>query len=35
MRNQFRNADGEINTQVVIAIIGAAATLAAALIAGF
>ncbi len=30
----LRNADGEINTQVVIALIGAAATLAAALIAG-
>ena len=34
MRNHFRNADGEINTQVVVAIIGAAATLLTALIAG-
>lgn len=31
----FRNADGEINTQVVVAMIGAAATLTAALLAGF
>jgi hypothetical protein len=30
----LRNADGEINTQVVVAMIGAAATLSAALLAG-
>lgn len=30
----LRNADGEINTQVVVALIGAAATLLTALIAG-
>lgn len=34
MRNIFRNPDGEINTQVTVAIIGASATLLTALIAG-
>lgn len=34
MKNFFRNAEGELNVQVVVAIIGATATLAAALIAG-
>ena len=34
MKNTFRNADGEINTQLVVAIIGASATLLTAFIAG-
>lgn len=34
MKNIFRNADGEVNTQIVVAFIGAAATLLTALIAG-
>lgn len=34
MKNIFRNADGEVNTQIVVAIIGATATLLTALIAG-
>ncbi len=34
MKNFFRNADGEVNTQVVVAMIGATATLSAALLAG-
>ncbi len=34
MKNFFRDAEGEVNVQVVVAIIGATATLAAALIAG-
>ncbi|HMT21523.1 MAG TPA: hypothetical protein PKE20_09820 [Promineifilum sp.] len=34
MKNIFRNPDGEVNTQIVVAAIGAAATLLAALIVG-
>lgn len=34
MKNIFRNSDGEVNAQVVVALIGATATLATALIAG-
>ena len=34
MKNFFRDAEGELNVQVVVAIIGATATLSAALIAG-
>lgn len=34
MKNIFRNADGEVNTQIVVAFIGATATLLTALIAG-
>lgn len=34
MKNLFRDAEGELNTQVVVALIGAMATLSAALIAG-
>lgn len=34
MKNFFRDAEGELNVQVVVALIGAMATLAAALIAG-
>lgn len=34
MKNIFRNAEGEVNTQIVVAVIGAAATLLTALIAG-
>ncbi len=34
MKNIFRNANGEVNTQIVVAVIGAAATLLTALIAG-
>lgn len=34
MKNLFRNASGEVNTQVVIAVIGATATLLTAIIAG-
>ena len=34
MKNIFRNADGEVNTQIVVAAIGATATLLTALIAG-
>lgn len=34
MRNLFRDAEGALNVQVVVALIGAAATLAAALLAG-
>lgn len=34
MRNIFRNSDGEVNTQIAVATIGAAATLLTALIAG-
>ncbi len=34
MNNFFRDAEGELNIQVVVALIGAAATLAAALLAG-
>ena len=34
MKNFFRDAEGELNVQVVVAIIGATATLAAALLAG-
>jgi hypothetical protein len=34
MKNIFRNPDGEVNTQIVVAFIGAAATLLTALIAG-
>jgi len=35
MKNIFRNSDGEVDAQIVVAAIGAAATLLAALIAGF
>lgn len=34
MKNFFRDGEGELNVQVVVALIGAAATLAAALLAG-
>jgi hypothetical protein len=34
MKNLFRNADGEMNTQVTVAVIGATATLLTAIIAG-
>lgn len=34
MKNLFRNADGEVNTQVTVAVIGATATLLTAIIAG-
>jgi hypothetical protein len=34
MKNLFRNADGEVNTQVVVAFISATATLLTAVIAG-
>lgn len=34
MKNFFRDAEGELNVQVVVAIIGATATLSAALLAG-
>ncbi len=34
MKNIFRNADGEVNPQIVVAFIGATATLLTALIAG-
>jgi len=34
MKNIFRNTDGEVNTQIVVAAIGATATLLTALIAG-
>jgi len=34
MKNIFRNPDGEVNTQIVVAAIGATATLLTALIAG-
>lgn len=34
MKNLFRKADGEMNTQIIIAIIGASATLLTAIIAG-
>lgn len=34
MKSVFRNSDGELNVQVVVALIGATATLATALIAG-
>lgn len=34
MKNILRNSDGELNGQVVVALIGASATLATALIAG-
>ena len=34
MKNFFRNADGEVNTQVTVAFIGASATLLTAIIAG-
>ncbi|MBP6016321.1 MAG: hypothetical protein KA586_06340 [Candidatus Promineofilum sp.] len=34
MKNYFRNADGEINIPIVVALIGASATLLTALIAG-
>ena len=34
MKNFFRNTDGEVNTQVVVAFIGASATLLTAIIAG-
>lgn len=34
MKNFFRNADGEVNTQVAVAFIGASATLLTAIIAG-
>jgi hypothetical protein len=34
MKNIFRNADGEVNPQIVVAAIGATATLLTAIIAG-
>lgn len=34
MKNFFRNAEGDVNTQIVVATIGATATLLTALIAG-
>ncbi len=34
MKNFFRDAEGELNVQVVVALIGATATLSAALLAG-
>lgn len=34
MKNFFRNADGEVNTQVVVAFIGASAMMMTAIIAG-
>lgn len=34
MKNMFRNSDGEVNSQVVVAFIGASATLLTAIIAG-
>ena len=34
MKNIFRNADGEVNPQIVVATIGATATLLTAIIAG-
>lgn len=35
MKNIFRNSDGEVDAQIVVAAIAAAATIPAALIAGF